>query len=359
MSTLERLGLPIEIGILIFTLGLVCALAPYFGGFDFGVLKVPNFGPEKAKVLKRYGWLAPVLAIISFLPLWPRIALNVRVQFQGRRTPLDCQRLARATATLRIDAESYKVPIDAQCFADFRGIPPQYKYRDASIEISGAPSFVLLTQGTQPVSGGPPLVVVLEESAMVPRLRIAILPYQVPDPSSQSRFQEFRDALANKIFNMSQAFAVRGAPFKYIDELKVLNEGPPYASSAELSAFWDESHALLLVRGQVDADARPTTVHCLVFLGGLAPRPDHAGLQLEMTVTPDAFSRNQDSYSLVMLYSLARDAQRLRMPNDVVAAFLSEAFSIGQQLENPDGDLIPIKAAVDNMLQELRAAGAT
>jgi len=359
MSTLEELGLPIQIGILIFTLGLIFALAPYFGGSDFGLFKVPSFGPKMVKVLKRYGWLVPLLAIILFLPLWARAAFNARVHFEGQRTALDCQRLATATATLRIDAESYKAPIDAQCFADFRGIPTQHKYRNASVEIFGAPSFMLVTQSTQPVSDRLPLVVVLEDAAIVPRLRIAILPYQVPDPSSQSRFQEFRDALANKIFNMSQAFAARAAEFEYVDGLKVLNDGPPMASAAELSAFWDESHALQLVRGQVGAGAGPATVHSLVFLGGLAPGPDHAGLQLEMMVTPDAFSRNQDSFSLVMLYSLARDAQRLRKPNDVVAAFLSEAFSIGQQLENPEHDLVPIKAAVRDMLQQLRAAGAT
>ena len=202
-------------------------------------------------------------------------------------------------------------------------------------------------------------MVVLEEAATVPRLRIAILPYQVPEPSLQSRFQEFRDALADRIFNLSQTFSARGAAFGYINGLKVLNDGPALASAAELGTFWDESHSLQLVRGQVDSGGPPTRVHSLVFLGNLAPRPDHAGLQLEMTIAPDAFSSNQDSFSLVMLYSLARDAQRRRMPNDVVAAFLSEAFAVGQQLRNPGQELLIIKTAVDDMLQQLRAAGAT
>jgi hypothetical protein len=366
MSTLERLGLPVEIGILIFTIGLVCALAPYFGGSDFGVLKVPDFGPAKRRLLRRYGWIPLVAAIVLFLPFWPaRVAPNaagpfdVRIQFHGRGTALDCARLAQGTATLRIDAESYKAPIDARCAAHVADIPAQLRNHDARVELSGAPAFVVITQGAQAVSGGQTLTIVLEESAMAPRLRIALLPYQVPDPASQSRFQEFREALANKIFNMSQAFSARGAAFTYIDGLKVLNDGPPMASAAELRAFWDESHALQLVRGQVDAGARPTVVHSLVFLGDLAPAPAHAGLQLEMTVTPEAFARNQDSFSLVMLYSLARDAQRLRLPNDVVAAFLSEAYAIGRQLHDAGGDLAPVTAAVDTMLRQLGGAGAT
>jgi hypothetical protein len=282
MSTLDKLGLPTEVGILIFTLGFVCALAPYFGGSDFGVLRVPQFTQKTAKVLKRYGWLAPLLGILLFVPMWAaRATFNTRVQFEGDGTRLDCPRLANATATLRIGTDTYKALINERCLAEFRDIPAQNKYHAASVEVSGASSLMLFKGDGQQVSDGRPLVVILKESDMIPRLHIAILPYQSPDPSLQSRFEEFREGLADKILNVSQGFAGRGAAFSYLSGLKVLNDGPSPASAAELGTFWNESHALQLVRGQVESGARPTKVHSLVFLGALAPQLDHAGLWLD------------------------------------------------------------------------------
>lgn len=296
MSTYDLLGVPTQIGILLFTLALVFALIPYVGGSDFGVLKVPAFDEKKTRPFKLFGWAAPLVALSLFFPLWPK------------------QRASTA--------------------------PPG----------TTAPAAVKVDPTAPPA---------VKTDSTAPRLRIAILPYQIPDPASQSQFQEFRDALTNKIFNISQTFAARGAAFKYVDQLKVLNDGPPMASAAELNAFWNESHALQLVRGQVDTGVRPTVVHSLIFLGDLAPSPQHAGLQIDTTISPGAFSRNQDSYSLVVLYALAQDARRRRLPNDVVATFLAQAYSIGSQLDDPGGDLTPIKIAVDTMLRALETAPPT
>lgn len=359
MSTLGKLDLPPEIGILLFTVALVCALAPYFPGLDFGVFKVPEFGTAKTNFLKRYGWLVPLLAIALFLPLWPQDEFKVRVKFQGQGIPLDCQQLSTATATLRIGAEAYHASINAHCVAEFLGISPKEKNREAQVEITGAPAFLLVEEGVLHVPNGSPLIVELEEAATVPRLGISILPYQVQDPSMRTQFQEFTDALVNETFNISKEFAGNGARFTYLNGLKVLSGGPPMGSAAELGGYWNESHALQLVRAtNVEPDARPTTIDCLVYLGALAPNPQLTGLNLKMKVTPEAYSRNQDSYSLIVLYSLAQDAKKLRMPDYVVAAYLSEAFAIGQQLRDPDQDLRAIESVVDVSLRQFRAAGA-
>jgi hypothetical protein len=196
------------------------------------------------------------------------------------------------------------------------------------------------------------MVVTLVDSRTVPRLSVTIVPSGVPDPNAQ--FQQFLESLSNKIFSMSQELSARGEQFKYVDGLKVVSEGPPLASVAELSSFWEESHALHLLRGQIDATTAPTKLRGLIFLGSLAPGPKHSGLRLDMTLTPEAFARNQDSYSLVMLYALAKDAERLGKEPDVISAFLGEANLIGQQLEDPEGSLAPIKGAIDTMLRALR-----
>lgn len=56
--------LPQEFGILLLTLALVLAVAPYLFGHDFGVIRVPDFGESMRQRLK---WVGPVLLIVAVL----------------------------------------------------------------------------------------------------------------------------------------------------------------------------------------------------------------------------------------------------------------------------------------------------
>ena len=55
-SILDLLGLPGAFGGTLLVLSLILALAPYFAGLDFGVIKIPDFSPEWRRRLK---WLGP------------------------------------------------------------------------------------------------------------------------------------------------------------------------------------------------------------------------------------------------------------------------------------------------------------
>jgi hypothetical protein len=282
VSTLDRFGIPVQIGIFLFTLAMVFALAPYFGGLDFGVLKIPSFPPEKTRVLKRFGWQGPLLALALFLHVWP----------------------------------------SAKDVTDPKSVTPA---RDGPATTTG------------------------------PRLRIALLPFDTPDPVLTTKFQEFSDALSNRLVSISETFSGRGEAFKYVGDLKVTPGGPSRPSASELAQFWNTSYALQLLRAQVTS-VNPTIIHSLVFLGDLAPAGGRPSVELDLEVSPDSFSTNQDGYSLLMLYALARDAQVQHMPTHVVAAYLAEAHGIAAQLGEPKPNLAPVANAVNDMLQQLQSA---
>jgi|ERR1043165_8546683 hypothetical protein len=246
----------------------------------------------------------------------------------------------------------YRSSIAANCTATFNALAGANQNREATIGLEGAPRYVLHDSGPQYVTPGRTLTVTLDDADSVPRVRIAILPSRVDADTPQ--LQQLQEALAYKIVNVSQTFAARGSAYAYLTQLKVSSEGPLTPSMQEMSDFWNSRHALELVRGQVDSGTQPLTVHSVVFLGDLAPNPQRTALRLDVRITPADFARTSDSYSVVTLYALARDAQRLNQPPDVVASFLSEARATAQQIDDPANDLADIKAAIDATLNSLR-----
>lgn len=68
-SILDLLGLPGAFGGTLLVLSLILALAPYFAGLDFGVIKVPDFSPEWRRRLKWLGPFTLVFMIFIHIPL--------------------------------------------------------------------------------------------------------------------------------------------------------------------------------------------------------------------------------------------------------------------------------------------------
>lgn len=364
MSTYQWLGLPGEISVTVFMVALSIALAPYFGGAELGPVKIPRFSHKTTASLKRLGWLPLLLVTAAFYPLWPggddkkepTGPFSVTIKLESEHGTLDCARLTGANVVLSLADDAPRGAVAQACTATISSIPEKYQNGQGWISLVGGRGFVRSDDDAFRIERNATLHAKLEPATEVPRVHVAVLPYQVPDPAAQSQFQQFRDALANRIFAISQSFSSRGAAFEYVDRLKLFNDGPSLASAAELRSFWDDSHSLQLVRGQLESARQPPTVRSLIYLGDLAPAPEHSGVQLDMPVTADSFSRNQDSYSVVMLYALARDAQRTKRPKDVVVAFLSEAFAICRQLDPSAGDVAPIKNAIQTLLGDLSAS---
>jgi hypothetical protein len=362
MSTYDMLGWPVQVSVILVSLAAVLALVPWFGGKEIGPLRVPVLDPAPTQWLRRWGWIGPVVTLALYFPAWPKPAadgagasfdVDVRFRSSGERA-LDCGRLAGASVVLTIAQQTpYRTSIKADCTATFAGVPSTNRNHDAVVGIDGARGYVLRDGGALFLEPGRTLTATLDETQAVPRVRIAVLPSRVDAVASQ--FQQFQEALADKIVQVSETFAARGDAYAYLTQLKVSSEGPLTPSMQEMNDFWNSRHALELVRGQVDPGTQPLTVHSVVYLGDLAPNPQRTAVRLDVRITPADFSRARDSYSVVTLYALARDAQRLKRPPDVVAAFLSEARATALQIDDPANELADIKAAIDETLNSLRA----
>lgn len=77
-NTSQRLGLPPQLINTLFLVSLLFIFAPYVGGTDFGIFKVPILPPGFGSVLK---WLGPLLLImigILFIPLWEKEEMERR-----------------------------------------------------------------------------------------------------------------------------------------------------------------------------------------------------------------------------------------------------------------------------------------
>jgi hypothetical protein len=67
-SILQALGLPQPFGATLLALALILALAPYLGGADFGLLKVPTFSPDTQRGLRVIGPVALAAAVGLHVP---------------------------------------------------------------------------------------------------------------------------------------------------------------------------------------------------------------------------------------------------------------------------------------------------
>ena len=79
VSTYQRIGIPDNVINTFLVIALVFLFAPYVGGHDFGIFKVPIFPLEIEKSLR---WIAPVLFavfLILFIPVWKTRAVHVEV----------------------------------------------------------------------------------------------------------------------------------------------------------------------------------------------------------------------------------------------------------------------------------------
>jgi len=75
-NTFQKLGIPDNLISTVFVILLVLLIAPYAGGVDFGIFKVPIFSLGIAQYLK---WIAPSLLIVYvllFIRIWEEAAEN-------------------------------------------------------------------------------------------------------------------------------------------------------------------------------------------------------------------------------------------------------------------------------------------
>ena len=92
ISTLEKIGLPKQFGFVLLVVALSIMLAPYVGGADFGVFRIPKFPREQRTRLIIGGPIALLLSVLLFVPMWSLASGNSKevqvIQFVISKTLL-------------------------------------------------------------------------------------------------------------------------------------------------------------------------------------------------------------------------------------------------------------------------------
>lgn len=130
-------------------------------------------------------------------------------------------------------------------------------------------------------------------------------------------------------------------------------------SLLEANQYWQTTRSLQLLQGTCAVKGDDVYVISLVFLGDLHG-PLGEPIRIEFKVDPSEFGETRDIHSLLILYSLAKEAQLRGVSKDLIIAYLAEALGIASQIrsDNPPG-LDSIRAAILSMLHELGASDVT
>jgi hypothetical protein len=182
------------------------------------------------------------------------------------------------------------------------------------------------------------------------RLRVSLLKYR---PCGQNSDQ-FADLLSSKVFALPGRLIAKDSRYGYTDGLRLVKEetSPP-ASLLEANEYWEKTQSLQLLQAICTSRGNDVYVISQVFLGNL-----HGSLgnpiRIEFKIDSSEFATTSDIHSLLILYSLAKDAQLRGLSKDLTKEYLSEALRIADQIKMSDtATLGAIRSAIENMLQEL------
>lgn len=188
------------------------------------------------------------------------------------------------------------------------------------------------------------------------RLRVSLLKY---GPCGQ-HFEQFASLLSSKITVLPSMLIRKDGRSGYTAGLKLVKEEQlSNLSLYEANQYWQTTRSLQLLQGTCESKGNDVYVISLVFLGDLHG-PLNEAIRIVFKVDPNEYGETRDIHSLLILYSLAKEAQLRGVSKDLIIAYLSEALGIASQIRsgNPPG-LDSIRAAILSMLNELGASGLT
>lgn len=196
------------------------------------------------------------------------------------------------------------------------------------------------------------LIAAVRDNYRNERLLVSLFEYA----RCEEHFKTFAAVIHSKIMTLPSRFTAKGVRYSYIKRLNLVEGGKPFKSQEEADQYWKETRSLQLLQGMCSTQGKDLYVLSQVFLGDL-----HGSLvtpvRIEFKFDPGEFSDTKDMHSLLILYSLAQEAQARGLGKDLIIGYLSEALGIAAQIRNPDPQTLqPIKAAIERMLQELGAS---
>lgn len=185
------------------------------------------------------------------------------------------------------------------------------------------------------------------------RLRLSLFKYA----PCERYFEQFADLLSSKVKALPSQLIEKDRRSSYTAGLIVVKEDQPLEMSLlEVNQYWDKTRSLQLLQGTCTSKENEVYVISQVFLGTLRGRLADP-IRIKFKVDTEEYGATRDIHSLLILYSLAKDAQSRRVSKDLVIAYLSEALGIASQIKHLDREtLSSIKAAIETTLREAGAS---
>jgi hypothetical protein len=185
------------------------------------------------------------------------------------------------------------------------------------------------------------------------RLRVSLFKYVPCD----EHYDQFARLLNSKVYAISSKLIEKDERSSYTAGLKLVKEEKSAVMSLlEANQYWEKTQSLQLLQGICSLKGQEVYVISQVFLGDLSG-PLGKTIRIEFKVDSDEFATTRDIHSLLILYSLAKDAQARGLSKDLIIAYLAEAIGIAGQIKHAQAAGLPrIKSAVELMLRELGAS---
>ncbi len=183
------------------------------------------------------------------------------------------------------------------------------------------------------------------------RLKVSLFNYA----SCKDYQEQFTELLDSKIKSLSGILSSSGNQYEYIARLTLVTEGrPPIGSLDDINRYWETTHSLQILSGICDKKDNDVLIISQVFLGDLRGRL-HSPLRITFKYDTKEYAVTKDVHSLLILYSLARDAQERGLDRELIRKYLVEATNIIEQLKDPEyrSILQPVRDAITDMYRDI------
>ena len=319
---------------------------------------------EKSRGYLLIGFLALLVALIVI------VVVALTTSREGQQTPpatfavvfggedgVDCLNLpgtVRVTVLAK-DARPQSALVKG-CRAEFDWAIDWRTGQPATVRVEGVESFERVDPEKTFRLGDRRWELALRPIATKPRLLVEIFDYLPRNADDMKLVEQFYGLIRDKIVVLADSLATRHPACKYLIDLRVARATrQPAESPREILEEWRATNALLFLSGQLEQRQSAYFVKSRPFFGELAAGEDRLGsLLLELPIEASELSKTTDSHSLALLYAMAMDARRLKLPNDVVVFFLAEAKSIAVQMNETFPGVRELEGAVDKALDASR-----
>jgi len=156
-------------------------------------------------------------------------------------------------------------------------------------------------------------------------------------------FNQFQGIIKDKIVALVQEIKASNSNCFYLDKLHLcyINQYSPSSYDSILQYWNSNSKSILeILTGTIFSKEGTVIVGSRAYFNDAIEyhksQTNLKTMNFELRVSPDEFGATRDLHSLITLYILAIDAKRSKLSNDIIAEYLSKAFTLSKDLGRDD-----------------------